>query len=219
MEVAVRLVSGLPLVSSRKLSMLDGTSMDLLLVRSSCSGKEEKQKEQRHPGSDISHQLRSIPLPWCHCVEGQQTGHQAELQSVEGMKKGNHYGWMLGIPFGAAGDAATQHPPKSEQPCAKQGAWQEEASQRLKIDLTLGFTSKHSEQMKSSYINSSALWLPVELHPAATLPKHLHKRFASLNLKTSIERHTESCPQQGLNDYFSFSQVSYVGRKKSYILI
>lgn len=38
-EVAVRLVSGLPLVSSRKLSMPDGISMDLLLVQSSCSGK------------------------------------------------------------------------------------------------------------------------------------------------------------------------------------
>lgn len=38
-EVAVRLVSDLPLVSSRKLSMPDGISMDLLLVQSSCSGK------------------------------------------------------------------------------------------------------------------------------------------------------------------------------------
>lgn len=75
---------------------------------------------------------------------------------------------------------------------------------RLKIDLTLGFTPKCSEQMKSSYINSSALWLPVELHPAAALPKHPHKHFASLNLKTPIERHTESCLQQGLNDYFSY---------------
>lgn len=111
---------------------------------------------------------------------------------------------MLGTPSGAAGDVTTHSTHQKAVSREQNKALDKKRLLRLKIDLTLGFTSKRSEQMKSSYINSSALWLPVELHPAATLPKHPDKCSASLNLKTPVERHAESYLQQGLKDYFSY---------------
>lgn len=68
---------------------------------------------------------------------------------------------------------------------------------RLKIDLTLGFSSEHPEQMKSSYINSSALWMPLELYTGARLTNYMEQMLCLPHPKTQLRNQTQRLTSKG----------------------